>query len=336
MPSSIRFAVPLALALVSAPLGAQRAAPASAAIQRGRTLTHWLSEGAADSVFAVMSPRFRESVGGREGLVRLAGQFSTRAGAERELVHEAAYHEAGKVDYYRIARYANQAQGTLTVRWVWDEQGTVVGAQVAETPQPAASQRLDYQTRAPLRLPFSGEWYVAWGGREVYQNKHAGATDQRFAYDLLVMRDGMPFTGTGQANEEHFCWGQPVLAPAAGTVAVAVDSVQDNRPGVMNRQSPPGNYVVLDHGNGEFSLLAHFRRGSVAVKKGDRVRQGARLGVCGNSGNSSLPHLHYHLQTGADYQQGEGLPAFFNGYTADGQRVARGEPVRGQIIRANP
>ena len=99
----------------------------------------------------------------------------------------------------------------------------------------------------------------------------------------------------------------------------------------MDRANPVGNHVVIDHG-GEFSFLAHLRQGSVSVKAGDRVSAGQPLGRCGNSGNTTMPHLHYHLQTTAVFAQGAGLPAQFNDYRADGQRVARGEPQRGEHL----
>jgi murein DD-endopeptidase MepM/ murein hydrolase activator NlpD len=90
--------------------------------------------------------------------------------------------------------------------------------------------------------------------------------------------------------------------------------------------------VILDHGNGEYSLLAHLRHGSVAVAAGARISAGDKVGECGNSGNTTEPHLHYHLQDTPVFGRAEGLPAQFTGYVADGRPVARGEPVRGQTI----
>jgi murein DD-endopeptidase MepM/ murein hydrolase activator NlpD len=119
-------------------------------------------------------------------------------------------------------------------------------------------------------------------------------------------------------------------------VVVAVDFVADNAPGTLNADYPPGNHVVIDHGNGEHSLLAHLRRGTVEVRAGDDVEAGALLGRCGNSGRSSMPHLHYHLQTGAAYAEGVGLPAFFRGYLSGGRLVERGEPVRGEWLAPGP
>lgn len=203
-------------------------------------------------------------------------------------------------------------------------------------PAEAPSRHLDYQTKTPLRLPFQGDWFVFWGGRTEAENRHVFSVHQRFASDLLILRNGRSHTGDGTANEQYHCFGRPILAPGAGKVAVAVDGLPDNKPGERDRARPPGNYVVIDHGNGEFSFLAHLKRGSVAVESGSAVRAGDRIGLCGNSGNSSEPHLHYHLQTTAVFGHGEGLPVQFLGYRADGKRVERGELRRGQTVNPAP
>jgi murein DD-endopeptidase MepM/ murein hydrolase activator NlpD len=91
---------------------------------------------------------------------------------------------------------------------------------------------------------------------------------------------------------------------------------------------------VLDLGHGEFALLAHLRRGSVRVRTGQRVRAGTLLGLCGNSGNTSEPHLHFHVQDRAKlFGAARGLPATFVDYRADGRRIARGTPRQGEFVR---
>ncbi|HEX4143048.1 MAG TPA: M23 family metallopeptidase [Pirellulales bacterium] len=214
-------------------------------------------------------------------------------------------------------------------------QVTADGQLVAFSIQPAGeapSEFLDYQTKAKLRLPFDGAWTVFWGGRTLEQNQHAISPGQRFAYDILQMRDGATHAGDGRKNEDYYCFGQPVLAPGAGKVVAAVDGIADNIPGQANAAEPAGNHVIVDLGQGEFLLLAHLRKGSVKVKPGDRVAAGQKLGRCGNSGHSSEPHLHVHLQTTADLADGKGLPLQFQNYLADGQPVDRGEPTKGQQI----
>jgi murein DD-endopeptidase MepM/ murein hydrolase activator NlpD len=90
--------------------------------------------------------------------------------------------------------------------------------------------------------------------------------------------------------------------------------------------------VVIDHGDGGFSMIAHFRLGSLAVRQGQHVAQGTLLGRCGNSGRSDLPHVHYHVQTRAGYGEGDGLPVPFSGYFLGGTYVPQGRPVRGDYL----
>ena len=315
--------------------GAQSVMPEGAgAFERGRTLSGWLRDGEYDALIAVMSRELKAVVGGREGLAEFAAKIKTESGAEVEVLRESAFREGGQISYYRVCRFENAP--SLTTSWIWDSEGVVTGLLVQPTPRPAESDRLDYVTKAPLRLPFDdpeeGSWYVNWGGRETVDNYHVIAPDQRFAYDFTVVHGGRFHDGDGTHNEDYHAWGRPIHAPAVGRVVKVVNSVDDNVPGRMNPASPPGNYVVIDHGSGEYSLLAHFRKGTVAVREGETVDPGTFLGECGNSGNSSMPHLHYHLQTGVRFGAGRGLPAAFRDYFVGGKYVEIGEPVRGELI----
>lgn len=306
--------------------------PDSVDMNRGRRLTGLLLAGDADSLVSLMASDYVAALGGRSGVERAVSQIRNGAGNETEVVTEAMYPAMEVSHYYRVSRFSGVPGRTVTVHWGWRDDGRIVHLEARPTPRPAATGHEDYRTKTRLELPFEGEWYVFWGGREPWQNYHVRAPDQRFAYDFVVLRDGSSHTGNGAENADYHCFGRPVLAPAPGRVVTVVDSVEDNVPGQMNRDVPPGNHVVIDHGDGEYSLLAHFRRGSIEVEEGGRVERGQMLGACGNSGNSSEPHVHYHLQTGAAFGQGSGLPAQFRSYRADGKRVERGEPVRGQVV----
>ena len=90
---------------------------------------------------------------------------------------------------------------------------------------------------------------------------------------------------------------------------------------------------IIDHENGEFSFLAHLKKSTIVVTAGDRIEIGQYLGLCGNSGHSSEPHLHYHLQNTPVFFQGEGLPSQFQSYVADGKEIERGEPIYGQYVQ---
>ncbi len=304
------------------------------ALAEGRACTELLYAGDTAALWERLGDALRELFGEPEKLAAFRLVVGDQLGEEEELLDEEVVDEGALRVYVRRARFA-KLERPVRVTFAFSPTGRVEGFRVAPEAVAAPSEHLDYETRTPLRLPFAAgdAWTVFWGGREIEQNYHAAYLDQRFAYDFLMARDGTTHAGEGARNEDYFCFDRPVVAPGAGVVVAAGDGVPDNVPGEMNPRQPLGNHVVIDHGNGEFSFLAHFRRGTVAVEEGQRVEAGAPLGRCGNSGNSSEPHLHYHLQDAPEFQQGgRGLPSFFLDYRADGQPVARGEPVRGQVV----
>lgn len=300
----------------------------------GRALTQHFYEAEFHAVRAAFTPEVDEAMGGEEGLRGFLDLVQFQLGAEVEVLDESVEVLQGIRLYQRIARF-ELVDDAIAVHWAFDEEGRVVGfaVQPASATEAAPSRFLDYRTQAELRLPFEGEWTVVWGGREVVQNYHAAYADQRFAYDLLVVIDDATHVGDGTANEDYHCFGLDVLAPAAGRVVAVADGMADNVPGETNTVQVLGNHVIIDHGEEEYSFLAHLQMGSVAVEAGDPVEAGTVVGRCGNSGNSSEPHLHYHLQNSPEPLAGEGLPAFFVDYFADDEPVELGEPVQGQRLR---
>jgi len=321
----------VAAVLAAAPALAPQPAADTARMRTGRAYTRWFYEGKTDTLWALFTPTMRGYAPRAQDLAAFRGQVASQFGAETEVVSESVAVDSGRTAYTRVARF-DRAGGPVRVFWRTDAGGRVSGFAIRPA-GPATSRFLDYTTKTALRLPFEGDWFVVWGGRTQAQNYHVVDSGQRFAYDLLVMRDWKTHGGDGKTLEQYYCWGLPILAPGAGTIATAVDGLPDQEPGKMDPANPPGNHVVIDHGNAEFSLLGHLKRGSVAVRPGDRVEAGRQIGECGNSGNTSEPHLHYHMQNTGVFGRGEGLPAQFTGYVADGLPVERGEPVRGQTIR---
>jgi hypothetical protein len=212
--------------------------------------------------------------------------------------------------------------------------GCIVNNPIQTTKSPlSTNDSTDYQTKTGLRLPFDGFWYVFSGGRHPSLNHHHYSVDQKYAYDFIIKINGMSFEGDDSQNEAYYCFGKPLYAPGSGTVVVLVDTVHDNTPvRKLNPNQPAGNYIVIDHDNGEYSFLAHFKKKSIIVKKGEKVIQGQLLGLCGNSGWSYEPHLHYHIQDTPWIFNGIGLPAQFQWYIKGSDVIERGEPIRGQYV----
>jgi hypothetical protein len=166
----------------------------------------------------------------------------------------------------------------------------------------------DTFTETEFILPFRDEWFVYWGGTNTLDNYHYAVPSQRYAYDFIRVQENRSYEGSLEENESYYAFGADVIAPADGTVVTVVDGIDDNEPvGTSNTEEPAGNYVVIDHGNGEFSHLAHFQNGTNTVQEGDRVRQGDLLGQCGNSGNSSEAHIHFHVADGPDLYSSQSI-----------------------------
>lgn len=303
--------------------------PEEAVLKLGQQYTDLFYAGDMQLLRSYFSETLKPSLT-EKALLDFAAQIKAQAGLEQRLIDERVTVEDGYTIYERSALFDS---ANLVVRWVMDDNGVVEGFFIRPNAASAApSDYLDYQTKTALRLPFDDAMTVVWGGRTVAQNYHAAYLTQRFAYDFLVVKNGLSHQGNGDSLEQYYCYGVPIIAPAAGTVVVAVDTQPDLPIGEMDAENATGNHIVIDHGNGEFSLLAHLQSGSVRVKEGETVSSGQPIAACGNSGNSSEPHLHYQLQLSATPADTISIPAQFQTYLADGVVVERGEPVQGQSI----
>ena len=187
-----------------------------------------------------------------------------------------------------------------------------------------------------MKLPFKGEWTVTWGGDTKEQNYHVESVAQKNAFDILIKNEqGATHKGTGESNEDYYAFGKELYAPCDGEVVLVVDGVKDNIPGVLNPIYIPGNTVIIKTANGEFAFFAHFKQHSIAVKQGQKVSAGALLGLCGNSGNSSEAHLHFHLQNVEDMTKATGAKCYFDQLKVNGVLKLDYSPVKGEKISSN-
>ncbi len=225
-------------------------------------------------------------------------------------------------DGWEASYHLDAERSDLRLDLQLDRDGTISGLRIepdrSSEPPPVVSSTI------ALQLPFRGAWAVVWGGETAKLNHHVTAPSQRRAADLVVLGpDGVSHRSDGRQNEDYYAYGQDVLAVADGTVTTAVDGVLENVPGKGNRAAATGNYIVLRHADALYSLYAHLQPGKHRVTVGDEVKAGAVLGLCGNSGNSSEPHLHFQLQDGPLLERSWGvLPVF-----ADVPVVRDGEPT---------
>jgi len=181
-------------------------------------------------------------------------------------------------------------------------------------------------TKNTYIMPVKGEWLVFWGGTNEFVNYHYAYESQRYAYDLIQIQNGLSYKETPTRNENYYAFSQEIVAPAAGKVVKVVDGLKDNIPGEMDAHNPAGNYVIIKHQSKEYSMLAHLKQSSIRVHEGDNVKLGQCIGLCGNSGNSSEPHLHFQIMDSTDFTTGKSIRIRFK----DDQ-----EPIQGDLI-SNP
>ncbi|MCJ7543683.1 MAG: peptidoglycan DD-metalloendopeptidase family protein [Phycisphaerae bacterium] len=240
----------------------------------------------------------------------------------------------GRREFPAMVFPAQFERGRLNIKLVLDGQGKVAGLWFLPAPPEIP---VPQKHQATLHLPFQGDWNVLWGGDTAEQNQHHEVPNQRYAFDFIAVgADGSDHRGTGDKNEDFYAFGKEILSPAEGVVTDVINGVRDNTPGSMNPYSALGNAVIIQHGEHEFSVLAHLKLNSITVKVGQKLTAGQVIGLCGNSGNSSQPHLHYHLQNTPIIQDGTGIKCLFDGVSVrkDGTHQTQGRysPVRGDIV----
>lgn len=197
------------------------------------------------------------------------------------------------------------------------------------------------------QIPFNDRWLTFWGGESIELIHHYGNQSQKFAFDFIkVDENGSFFRNEGRTNEDYFAFGEDIFAPADGIIIEAVDGMRDNAPSELNTFNVSGNYVMIKHSDVEYSILAHLRQSSVAVKIGEAVLAGQKIGECGNSGNSTDPHLHFHVQDYATFTSFNekyerldvalGVKIFFNDFNLKTgvveKLVEEYSPVKGDVI----
>jgi murein DD-endopeptidase MepM/ murein hydrolase activator NlpD len=282
------------------------------------------NSGAYDSIFAMFSMEMQKALP-LEKTVAFFTNLKSQAGkiTKREFDRFANAYAVYKTNFERAL---------LGVNISIDNNSRIVGLFV----RPFTESNLPQLSRntTKLILPFKDEWTVVWGGDTKELNYHVSHQAQKNAFDIVITDDkGSSFKTDGKANEDYYAFGKELIAPCDGEVVLVVDGVKDNVPGVMNPIYVPGNTVVIKTAKGEYLLFAHFKQRSIAVKEGQNVKQGQLLGLCGNSGNSSEPHLHFHIQNVEDMNIATGAKCYFDNIVVNGQLKSDYSPIQKEKIK---
>ncbi|MFQ6611598.1 MAG: M23 family metallopeptidase [Fidelibacterota bacterium] len=168
-----------------------------------------------------------------------------------------------------------------------------------------------------MSLPFDGCWTVVNGGIDKTSSHSWNVITQRYAYDFVFSgMDGEKYTGDGSKSDSYYAISQDVLAPADGIVIKVQNNIRDYAhagTGTVDlyTRDMRGNYLIIRHAKHIYSFIAHLKKASCRVKPGDFVKCGQVIGQCGNSGHSTEPHIHFHVQDHPSFYLAVGLPILF-------------------------
>jgi len=191
-----------------------------------------------------------------------------------------------------------------------------------------------------LALPFTGRWRVENSPARRVPSHGTDLMGERYAIDFVAVdarrrsasqRDWRTLLATEPA-ERYLAFGRGILAPADGVIVGTHDGESDHRgrrsqlallPYMLGQaqrvrsgaDAVAGNSVILAlRDGGPYVALVHLRRGSLRVRIGDEVTIGQPLAECGNSGNSTQPHLHLQVMDGLDFARARGVPIEFRNF----------------------
>jgi hypothetical protein len=204
--------------------------------------------------------------------------------------------------------------------------------------------------------PLTGPGWVALNGccvPNIHRNVRVAAgtriaTPETFAIDWIQIEGDKFFERDGKTVKQFPYFGSEVRSVADGEVVAVRDGMPESQPFMPPKtlQAPidyAGNHVITRIGPDVYALYAHLQAGKIAVKIGDKVKAGARIGRLGNSGNSSAPHLHFGLLDRPDPLTGNSLPFVIDQFELTGKVEANEErktlavtPASGKIEAAYP
>ncbi len=153
-----------------------------------------------------------------------------------------------------------------------------------------------------LASPLKGTHVVLNGGGSPFTNAHYKVYPQDYALDILGVNafgNRASLFGSSQDLESYVIYGAPVYSPCGGKISAVVNDQPDQTPPNRDTENPAGNHVLIECRDFEV-LLAHLQQHSISVRVGDLVATGDPLGVVGNSGNTTEPHLHIHAEKGGE------------------------------------
>ena len=254
---------------------------------------------------------------------------------------------------------AKLSPGSIAVVYMWVTVNTLgdipvsithrIRANVGTYPEEISAEipaiPIDRKPVVVIRPPLTGDnWQAANGPSNTSAHRRAliplngrAYISQRFAIDWVELNpDGKTFHGDPSDNRNYRAYGSEIHSVADGVVTEVKDGIAQNTPGQLpsvTLETIGGNHVIVKIGDGLYAFYAHMQPGSPRVKVGDHVRRGQVLGLLGNSGNSTEPHLHFDICDASSMLACEGLPYAFASFEATGKVADANDNGKASVSR---
>lgn len=201
-----------------------------------------------------------------------------------------------------------------------------------------------YNSPISIDLPLRGQWFVEVSPADRVPSHGTDKFGLRYAFDFVQVdwqkaehpthdKRKLDYFTKGIPLENYYCFGKAVYAPFTAEVVTVEDSIADGKtaswlndqtsairnslffsPKKDGLKSIAGNYVILKRKDNVYAVFAHLQKDSITVNIGDKIQKGQFIGKVGHSGNSTEPHLHFHLMNSFNPEIAQGLPFVFKQY----------------------
>jgi len=219
--------------------------------------------------------------------------------------------------------------------------------QLPESTAMSPPLKVSSQVAIVLAPPFKGDGWIDANGCCLEVGPHRFVTNpmngtldpsEQFAIDWIkVDHQGKAFRGDGKTSEQWLCYGVEVLAVAPGRVVEVMRDLPDQPPGIApaNLTLPEiaGNHVILGLGGSRYAMYAHLAPHSVSLHVGDRVQAGDKLGLLGNSGNTTGPHLHFQISDRPSTLDTTSLPFTFENMILQSRTSANLDEIENYTLK---
>jgi len=224
----------------------------------------------------------------------------------------------------------------------------------------------EFENALVVEFPLRGEWMSPNTPGKRIPSHGTDKFGQRYAFDFFQVDSRKIFFKGNQLKyffykiplSDCYCWGKDVFAPCDGKIIEAMDGYKERQtlqffkdffaiiknsrnydPEKHGIQAVAGNYVIMECSENKYAFFAHFKTDSISVKSGEFIKKGHILGKVGHTGNSTAPHLHFHIMDNINPIIAKGIPCVFEQYEKfygnAWEKIENGIPSDKDIIRFN-